>query len=531
MIYLVKAFQFATKLLNLLQESRKEQNSSVELHEKALKFRKFVQTLGPTYVKFTQILSVRYDIFPQEVCEELQYLLDEGEEIHFTTILELLKRRLGADKYKKIRTIEREPIGVASLGQVHKAYLRNGDVVAIKVERPEIQQIIVKDLTAIRFILSALSIIPKVKKVELVKYVEEFEYWTVRELDYILEGHNIEEFGANFRLEKRIRVPKVYWDLTADKVLTTEFITGASGKLVVKTFKDNYPDKVVSIGKITIDKKRLIKIFAETTFTQTFIHGFAHGDPHPSNIIASGDNEVTLIDFGIVAKLNTTQTNQFKNFVEAMIKDDPEAVVKCMLETSESNADVNIEQLKIKVTEMVSKYQSASFKEYSITRFALGLMYASAQQGIRWPRYFTILGKIVMTYDGIMQSLDPNVNLFEEYRPLFKKYETDQFTKDFKIEKMALNMKDMLEKFSDFAQNAPATATDILENYQKEGVRVKVINEKHSEIADYEKKKLRMRLWVFILVLLFFGIIYLVKGIDNFLVIAVLLSLFLIFNN
>ncbi len=228
------------------------------LQIKAGKIREKISKLGPTYIKFGQILSVRYDIFPEIICTELQKLLDNTEKVKYNEINEILVSSLGQEKLDMILEIDKDPIAVASLGQVHKAVLKDGRQVAIKIQKPGIRKQIRNDIKLLYLTAGIFDRLPFLNA-RASELVEEFDFWITRELDYILEANNSKTFSDLFKDEKRVYVPKVIWELTESKVLVTEYIDGVSMKEIIKYIDINPELQRLSIRGYTFEKKRAIR--------------------------------------------------------------------------------------------------------------------------------------------------------------------------------------------------------------------------------------------------------------------------------
>lgn len=489
-----KAIKFVRGLQRIQSLTESSDMTNNLLHIEGEKLRMTIQSLGPTYVKFGQILSLRYDLLPAPVCEELQFLLDQGTPIPFEEIKAFLVTHFDKSQLELIQTIDPNPIGIASLGQVHKATLVNGEMVAIKVQRPNMRKFLKEDLALIKTVFEVGSSIEAIKKLELGKFVDEFEFWTIRELDYSLEGQNIDTFRENFKDEPRIRAPKVYWKLTTEKILTTEFIDGVSGKLVLKKFQEEYPAESITIGKYTVKKEFLEKFFAELVYKQFFKFGFTHGDPHPSNILLTGNEQITFVDFGIVGKLTENQIYLFKQMVMAMVARDKENVIKSIIALDQEDGVQDIKALKDKIGDLYGKFDSASVHEYSPTNFLLDVMYSAGQLGIQWPKFLTLFGKILITFDGMLQQIDPKLRFLDQFKPLFEQEEIDNVIDKYDPQKLGAEAYHSIDAILDMAKSLPMQGKAFLEEIRQDGIPVRVthVDEGTHEHEASERYKTRV---------------------------------------
>ena len=451
------------------------------LLEEAKVFRKVIEENGPAYIKWGQILSIRYDLFPVEVCEELQLLLDSGEAYDFKYVQDYLARHLDKESLSLIQHIEQEPIGVASLGQVNKAFLKTGEVVAIKVQKPDVYITIKKDIKVIKRMINILEVIPQLAKMNLEEFVREFEYWTYRELDYELEGQNIDQFSKDFEDDPRILAPKVFWKLTNRKVLTTEYVDGIPGKRMLRQFQRDFPNEVINVGQLAMNKNDLISIFTDMIYNQLLKFGFIHADPHPSNIIVTGNNQVTMIDFGMVMKLTKSQLAVIKEMFDSLILGDMKRMVELVVAVDLIEGVDDTELLKKKVEQILSKFDSSTVKEYSPTTFIIELAYECGQLGIQWPRYFTFFIKIFATYDGMLQLMDPQINLVQQFAPLVEADMMTSMTDKFDLKKVGKDAYSFFENIYELMNEFPDEIRDFLKEIREDGIPVRVTSEQKVE--------------------------------------------------
>jgi len=495
----IKAIKFTKALAKIIRTSQnsKEKENAQETAQLAKQqgnnFRKLIQSLGTTYIKFGQILSVRFDLLPTPVCEELQYLLDQGEQLDFEYVINRIKNQLGENKYKTIRTIDPSPIGVASLGQVHKAHLTNGNTVAVKVQRPGMYEQLKDDLKAIKSLLKILSIIPSIARLELPKFLNEFEFWTIRELDYTLEAQNTDQFRKNFENDLRIHAPKVYWNLTNRNILTTEYIDGFSLTELMKEFADKFPQEEIIVNGIRANKTEIMDIFAETVYIQIFKHGFAHGDPHPSNLFLTNNNEITFLDFGIVTKLSHRQIDELKEILVALATYDFDKILASMLKLDEKEGHASEAILRDELRELFGKFETSSAKEYSPTQFLFDLMYKTGQLGIQWPKYFSLFGKILAIYDGMIQEMDPTMNLVEKIQPLIEQDVATTAINKYNPQKMAAQAYNAFEDLLHLAKSIPTDGRSFINKINDEGIPVKIYNNANENHEITERYKIKLK--------------------------------------
>lgn len=480
-----KKFLFGlAKLLIFTNKFRNEKADEVFLASQARNFREIIEKLGPTYTKFGQILSVRYDLFPEFVCKELQYLLDKGKEIPFSYIENSLKEGLEPDAYEKINYLEPEPIGVASLGQVHRAVLRDGTSVAIKVQRPNIRIQLRKDLSLLRFLGKLISFLPFIKD-DMAAVVEEFKFWTIRELDYILEATNAKIFSDLYAGDSQVTTPTVYWELTTRTILTTEYVEGVSMKEILAYAKKHPDEETFGIRGFKFERGKLIEFGVNFLYSQLFLHGFIHGDPHPSNIILGHDHKVNVIDFGIVGKMTKSQMALFREILQALVARDYRKLTRLLISLDQIHGVDDPEKLENEVRKVLDKFDVSSVKDVSPTALLLDLSWRANSLDIQFPKYFTLIGKVYSIYDGVIQAIDPFKSLLEHFEPLLEKVAVSEIEDNFDIKKVSAEIYEMLKNYKELVLNSPQKIKELLDDLHSDGIPIRLIqDDREADLSD-----------------------------------------------
>src|SRR6187397_2466928 len=254
--------------------------------------REMLDELGPTFVKFGQLLSTRPDVVPPDIVAELRSLQDDVRPFPFAQVRQAIETQLGQPIERLFLEFSELPLAAASIGQVHRAVLPNGHQVAVKVQRPDAPRQIEADLALLyQAARIAKERIRALDFVDVREVVDEFARAIRQELDYRLEGRNAETLHRNFVGHPHVRVPRVYWTYTRSRVLTLEFVEG-------RQLAD-----IEEVGYSVEERKRLAEVIAEAWMTMIFRDGFFHGDPHPANILVIRPDLIGLVDFGLAGKL------------------------------------------------------------------------------------------------------------------------------------------------------------------------------------------------------------------------------------
>ena len=369
-----------------------------------------LEELGPTFVKLGQILSTRPDLIPPDYIEELKKLQDKVPPFAYDQVEQIIKRELGADILKIFKSFEQKSFAAASLGQVHQAILENEDKAVVKVQRPDIEKTIETDLD-ILFHLARLTEkhIPASRLYDPVGIVEEFAKAIRLELDYGTEGRNAERFKKNFEDDKRIYTPKIYWEFSSRRVLTMELIEG----IKINNLKE--------LDKIGYDRKKIAENGAKAFMKQILIDGFFHADPHHGNMLVMKDEIIGFIDFGMMGRLDEEIKEKCVDLLIAILERNPNKIINEILNLGiTSQEEIDTRSLKIDVREMLDQYYDKSLKEIKLGELINQLVNIAIKYHIRIPAEFALLGKSLLTIEGIGLELDPDFNLAEIAKPYAK---------------------------------------------------------------------------------------------------------------
>jgi ubiquinone biosynthesis protein len=380
--------------------------------------RELLDELGPTFVKFGQLLSTRPDVVPPDILIELRGLQDDVRPFSFEEVERVIQEDLGLPIARLFVEFEQRPVAAASIGQVHRAVLPNGKAVAVKVQRPNAPAQIQADLA----LLYQASRIAKerVRALDFIDahaLVDEFARSIRHELDYRLEGRNAETFRRNFAGHPHVRIPKVYWSYSRARVLTLELLEGVQ-------LAD------VELDAYTLDeRRRLAYVLAETWMTMIFRHGFFHGDPHPANVfVLDGPAQIGLVDFGQVGKLSDDDMSKLTRLFIDAANEQIEAIPRGLAELGVRYPKEREEQFVAELREMYYRYYGASLSEIDplqVIREAFQLIY---RLNLRLPTRFVLLDKAIATLGAVGVDLYPDFNVFEVAKPYARDLLIDRYT-------------------------------------------------------------------------------------------------------
>ncbi len=381
-----------------------------------IRLRQTLDDLGPTFVKFGQLLSTRSDILPEQVASELQRLQDTVAPMPAGTAQAIIERELGAPVGEVFAAFDPHPLGSASIGQVHRAVLLDGDVVAVKVQRPEAPARVEGDLELMREFAAFLDRrFGRSIFVDVTGLVDEFEGVIRRELDYAKEAENARRFAANFA-ETRVVIPGVYPEFSTPRVMTMEFIEGTR-------FHEIRP-----LLLTPSERRRVAAMGADAIFKMAFEDGFFHGDPHPGNLILTPAGDLALLDFGMVGYMSRNDVEALSRLFTAVIQRDADAALRGLEGLGIRYALEVRSDLVRELREFLNKYSGLSVGEVTLGQALSELIALARRYRLRVPPVFPLLTKALVTAEGLARSIDPTINVYEVARPyarrlLLERYE------------------------------------------------------------------------------------------------------------
>lgn len=412
------------------------------------RIRKTVEELGPTFIKFAQILSTRPDLIPLDLANAFSKLQDEVSPLPFSEIETLFLEEFGKPA-SALFSGELELVASASLGQVYKATLPQGDVVAVKVQKPNIAQTIASDIAIMRQIASFLK--ERLKEYGIDEpdmIIDEFEKTIRKELDFKIEALNLKRFAKNFEHDEKIKVPKLYESLTTSRILTMEYIEGV---------KVSNHRKLEAAG---IDAKDVAKKGFDLLCEQIFVHRFFHADPHPGNIFALYDGRLSFIDFGMMGRISEKDQRYFVDMIYYVVKNEEEKAAYNLLKLAKvKDENINIDAFCKDMGDIISTYFYGSLKDISIQNLLNDMVALMSRYRVYFREDNYLLTKALITIEGVGKQLDPEFNAAEEIRPFVL-----SFFKESRSVGAFLNRAGELPKdLSDFVTDFPEDMKQLVE--------------------------------------------------------------------
>jgi ubiquinone biosynthesis protein len=432
-------------------EEEKTRTSTAE------RIRLVLQDLGPSFIKLGQIASTRPDLLPADVITELKKLQENVPPVPFEDVKKVIETSLGVTLEQAFVSFDETPLAAASIGQVHRAVLATPDgeaEVVVKVQRPNVGNTVQRDLELLHIMAAALErAIPETRLYSPIGLVQQFDRSITAELNFTIEGENGERFAKNFEgtpLGELARFPKVYKQASSKHVLALEFFDGLK------------VDKAVVAG---VDGKTVAKNAVGVVIKMIFEDGFFHADPHPGNIIIMGNPDwatpvIGLIDLGMVGRLSPELRDRTVDLMVAAVRKDSYAVADALYTIGRPTKKVDMRDYRGEVALLAEKYLGRPLKEIDLSAMLRDLVQGAMKYGIEIPTDFLLVGKALMTLEGIGKQLDPDLDVFGEAQPYF----VSILKKRYSPQRLGNELMRGVEQLSRAGYDVPIQAREILED-------------------------------------------------------------------
>ena len=362
--------------------------------------------LGPTFIKVGQLFSTRADIFPSEYVEELAKLQDKVPAFSYEQVEKIVEQELGKKIPELFLSFEPIPLAAASLGQVHKAVLHNGESVVVKVQRPGLKKLFEIDLEILKGIARYFQSHPKWGQGrDWIGIYEECCRILWEEIDYLNEGRNADTFRRNFRAYDWVKVPKVYWRYASPRVLTLEYLPG---------IKISQYEALEAAG---IDRKAIARQGAQAYLLQLLNDGFFHADPHPGNIAVSPDGSLIFYDFGMMGRIKSNVREGLMETLFGIAQKNGDRVVQSLIDLGAIAPVDDMGPVRRSVQYMLDNFMDKPFEAQSVAAISDDLYEIAYNQPFRFPATFTFVMRAFSTLEGVGKGLDPEFNFMEVAQP------------------------------------------------------------------------------------------------------------------
>jgi ubiquinone biosynthesis protein len=417
------------------------------------------EELGPTYIKLGQVLSTRPDLIPMEFIAELSKLQDHVPAFAFDQVRQVIESEFRRPAEELFVQLETEPLGSASIGQVHRAVLKDGETVAVKLQRPGIRKIIEVDLEIMLHLATlAERHIEELAFHRPVKIVEEFAKTLENEIDYLNEATNMQRAARYFLDDPTVYIPKVFREATTSRVLTTEFIDG------IKI------SNVEALEAAGLDRKEITRRGADLVLKQVFEHCFFHADPHPGNIFVLPDNVICLLDFGMAGMVDRHTRDEFVDLVESIVNRNEERASQVLLELTYHEQEPDRRQFERAVAEFMGRHLYKPLRDIELGKLLYQLLELSTSFRLRIPPDIFLMMKALGTVEGVGHMLDPEFDMFARAKPFIMRVKLERF----KPERIADDMYEMGAHLLRFVRKFPDQLLEMANLIRQEKLRLQI---------------------------------------------------------
>lgn len=427
--------------------------------------RELLEELGPTFVKFGQVLSTRADLVPADILAELVKLQDHVPPLPFSVARQVIEEDLGLSLERAFLSFDPEPIASASIGQVYKAVAPGETTVVVKVQRPSAQEQIRRDVDLFYQLADVLARrAAQDLPADPVQLVDEFSYAISRETDYALEGRNAERFSSTLAEDLEVVIPSVLWRLCGPRVLTMEHLAGAP--------LNTLPPET-DLG----ERERLARLITELWFKMVLRDGFFHGDPHPANIIIMEGGRIGLVDFGAAGVLSEDDLDQGVRLFAGIAQRDLDEVRRSLKRLGVRWAPSGDDRLREGLEDLLGRYYGLSINQVDSGLLLRDVLQLLSSLRLRAPARFLLLEKTVITLEGVVASVYPDLNIFDLARPYARKLAVHRLSPRVLSSKAVRVVRDMAETI----EEAPGQVRRILEQTAEGELRIRF---QHAGLED-----------------------------------------------
>ena len=456
LIELLKIEQYIEVGLQLISRNRR---SRVEKLSRAERVRMAFEELGPTYIKLGQVLSTRPDLVPVDFTNELSKLQDNVPSFAFSAAKRIIETEFGSPLEELFDFFDEAPFASASIGQVHKAGLKDGETVAVKVQRPSIKKIIEVDLE----IMLHLAMLVERNIIEIalyrpVKIIEEFARTLEKEIDYTIEATSMERFARHFLNDPAIYIPKVFRDMTTEHVLTMELVDG---------IKVSEIDRLDEAG---LDRKTITVRGANFYLKQVFDFGFFHADPHPGNIFILPDNVICLLDFGMTGSVDRQTRENFVDFIDSVAHRHEAKATQVLLKLTSWDDEPDIRQLERDVTDFMGQHLYKPLKNIEVGKLLSHLLELISRHRLMIAPDIFLMMKAMATIEGVALVLDPDFDMIAQTAPFIRRIKLSRFHP----ERIADDLIQLVSEMLQFVEKFPKDMLEIARLIRQQKLSLKM---------------------------------------------------------
>lgn len=445
----------------------KQMVENIHKYSKWERMRMAVEELGTTYIKFAQILSNRPDVIPLELVSEFEKLQAHVPPFDSALAKKIIEEEFGKPVSEIFMSFDDVPFASASIAQVHRAKLKNGEQVVLKVRRPDIVDRIELDIMIMKYAARKMDERGYFSNLDPLGIVRAFDAAIHKEIDLTHEGYNLQRFANNFADSTLVYVPKYYPEYTTRKVLTMEFIDGV------------HPYDVEGLKRINSDMHQLAVNGMYALFQQIFEHGFFHADPHPGNLFAMPGNKVCFIDFGMMGTVLKSDIEFFADIVYGVTAKDSKVLIWGLKNIAVSQQFEGNKTFEYEVEDMINDYHALPADKMNMTDLFNRLLELVNKYTIKMPPDYFLLSKCLVTIEGVGHRLDPKLDIIKELTPHINKTLRDEYSLTSILKRMLSSTRDTIS----LLENLPRDVRDIINKVKRGELKVSIEHEGLDDIT------------------------------------------------
>ncbi|MBW1775475.1 MAG: AarF/ABC1/UbiB kinase family protein, partial [Deltaproteobacteria bacterium] len=412
LVDILKIEQYIEIGLQMISRKRREK---METLTRAERVRMALEELGPTFIKMGQILSTRPDLLPVDFIRELGKLQDHVSPFEYTQVEMIIETELGTPLGDIFKDFEEAPLASASIGQVHRARLADGEEVVVKIQRPDIRKTVEVDLEIMLHLATLMERHLAGWEIQRpTKIVEEFAQTLEKELDYTIEASHMERFAMQFLNDSNVYVPKVYRETSTGRILTMEYIDGIKAS------------EIALLEEADLDRREIARRGFDLIMKQIFVHGFFHADPHPGNIFILLDNVICYLDFGMMGRIGRESRENFADLVVNIVRRDERKITEALLSLTVSEEEPDRYTLERSVSGFIDLHFNRPLKELDLGKLLHQLLDMVAKHRLSVPPDLFLMIKALSTVEGLGRLLNPDFDVTEQAAPFVRRIQMDR---------------------------------------------------------------------------------------------------------
>lgn len=476
-----------------------------------VRMRRVLEDLGPTFVKFGQMLATRPDLVPMSLVMELRKLHDDVTPFPFEQVRTILEEDLGRPITSVFERLDEQPMAAASIAQVHTGRLVSGEDVVVKVQRPRLPEVISADLRILGWLARLLEErVPELRQFRPVALVDEFKRSLTRETDFRAELNSMKRYAENFRDEPKLHVPKGFPEFSSRRVLVMERLDGV---------KVTDREAIAAMG---VDIKSLVEVGMRITLRSIFEFGFFHADPHPGNFFVQADGSIALLDFGMMGYIEPQRIDEMLTFMVALLTGDLDMLTNLMLDADLIGDDTDLRAMRAEMRSLLETYSHSSIGQVDISSFLNEVFEVAVRHQVVLPADLLLVGKAIATMEGIGREAYPEFQPLEAVRP----YLTEIYVKRMLDAKRHSQV--VARSFMDglaLAKDAPLDLRRVLRKLRRGELTINLRSAEAAVIAKAQGRRVNRVIMAVLFPLFFFAGIYLLDRESGLLNVAGLVSL------